>query len=42
MTAYVAAGWAVAIVAIIAYAVAVISRGRSLSRRIPPEDRRWM
>jgi hypothetical protein len=39
---YVIAGWSVAVAAIVAYAVAVILRGRALSRRVPPEARRWM
>jgi hypothetical protein len=39
---YVIAGWAVSAVAIVGYAAAVIARGRALSRRVPPERRRWM
>jgi hypothetical protein len=39
---YVIAGWAVTVVAIVAYAAVVIARGRALSRRVPPEARRWM
>lgn len=42
MTSYVAIGWLIAVVAIVAYAAVVIARGRALSRRVPPEDRRWM
>lgn len=37
ITAYVAT-----VGAIVAYAVAVIVRGRRLSRELPPEERRWM
>jgi hypothetical protein len=39
---YVVAGWSVTVVVIAAYAAWVIVRGRSLSRQVPPEDRRWM
>ncbi len=39
---YVIAAWAAAAVAIGGYAAAVISRGRALSRRVPPGERRWM
>lgn len=40
--AYVAAGWLVTVVAVVAYAAAVVRRGRALSRRLPPEERRWL
>lgn len=38
---YVFAGWGISLAVIGAYAVRVLQRGRSLSRRVPPEDRRW-
>lgn len=38
---FVMAGWGVTVVAVVGYAVAVIRRGRALSARVPPEDRRW-
>ncbi len=40
--AYVWLGWGVAAVAIVAYAAVIIWRGRALSKRVPPEERRWM
>ena len=40
--AYVAMAWGIAAVVLIAYAIWIITRGRALSRRVPPEDRRWM
>jgi hypothetical protein len=39
---YILGAWAVAVVAIGGYAIAVLRRGRQLSRRVPPEKRRWM
>lgn len=39
---YVIAAWSITFGAIALYAVVTILRGRSLSRRVPPEDRRWM
>jgi len=39
---YVIAGWSITAVVIGAYAVWIVLRGRTLSRRVPPEDRRWM
>jgi hypothetical protein len=39
---YVIAGWGISAVAIVGYAAAVIVRGRALSRRVPPDRRRWM
>lgn len=39
---YVTAAYAVTIVALVAYAVWVIMRGRRIGRQLPPEDRRWM
>lgn len=38
---YVAAGWAIPLVALAAYAARTLRRGRSLALRVPPEDRRW-
>ena len=40
--AYVAMAWGIAAVVLVAYAIWIIVRGRALSRRVPPEDRRWM
>lgn len=39
---YVALGWGIALVVLAGYALYLMRRGRSLSRRVPPEDRRWM
>lgn len=39
---YVAAGWGIVIVVLVGYSIHLLRRGRSLSRRVPPEDRRWM
>ena len=39
---YVILGWSMVAVAIVVYATIVIVRGRALSRRVPPQDRRWM
>jgi len=39
---YVAMAWTITVAVLVAYAVWIIVRGRSLSRRVPPEDRRWM
>ncbi len=41
-TAYIVAAWAVSFGAVGGYAVAIIRRGRRLSRQVPPERRRWM
>ena len=38
---YIAAGWAGTAAVLGAYAVWVLRRGRALSRRVPPEERRW-
>lgn len=38
---YVLVGYAASAVAIGAYALRVLGRGRALSRRVPPKDRRW-
>lgn len=38
---YVAAGWAIPLVALGAYALRTLRRGRVLAERVAPEDRRW-
>ncbi|HEY3142584.1 MAG TPA: hypothetical protein VGJ86_15705 [Acidimicrobiales bacterium] len=38
---YVATGWLGAIGLVGVYAFATLRRGRKLSRRVPPGDRRW-
>ncbi|MEX2292403.1 MAG: hypothetical protein WD691_01345 [Acidimicrobiales bacterium] len=38
---YVTAGWAIPLLALAAYAVRTLRRGRSLAERVRPEDRRW-
>ncbi|MBN2624116.1 MAG: hypothetical protein JXA83_12130 [Acidimicrobiales bacterium] len=40
-TGYVAAAWLGSAALIGGYAVAVLRRGRTLSRQVPPEERRW-
>jgi hypothetical protein len=40
--AYILIAWIATFVAMGAYGFAVIRRGRSLSRVVPPEKRRWM
>jgi CcmD family protein len=39
---YILGAWAVTVVVIGGYAIALIRRGRRLSREVPPESRRWM
>jgi hypothetical protein len=39
--AFVLGGWGLAAAAIGGYALVLVGRGRRLSRRVPPEDRRW-
>ncbi len=39
--AYVFAAWGVSLAVLGAYALRVVRRGRSLSRRVPPAERRW-
>ena len=39
---YVAMAWTITVAVLVAYAVWIIVRGRSLSRRVPPEVRRWL
>ncbi|HKY66665.1 MAG TPA: hypothetical protein VJM49_09860 [Acidimicrobiales bacterium] len=38
---YVAAGWIATFSLIGGYALVVLRRGRTLSRHVPPEERRW-
>lgn len=38
---YVAAGWSISLLALAVYAVRLVRRGRSLSERVPPGQRRW-
>jgi len=38
---YVAAGWGISLVALGAYAVHIVRRGKALAQRVPPEERRW-
>jgi heme exporter protein D len=38
---YVAAGWAISLVALGGYALHTVRRGKALARRVPPEERRW-
>ena len=38
---YVIAAWTIILVAFLVYAVVTVLRGRSLSRQVPPERRRW-
>jgi len=40
--AYVWLGWTVAAVAVVAYTAVILWRGRALSKKVPPEERRWM
>jgi hypothetical protein len=39
---YVTFGWMLTVAVLVAYTVWILVRGRSLGRRLPPEDRRWM
>jgi O-antigen/teichoic acid export membrane protein len=41
-TAYIAAAWIGTFVAVGVYTLAVVRRGRRLSKTVPPEQRRWM
>lgn len=38
---YVAAGWLLTVGVLGLYGLAVLRRGRQLSRQVRPEDRRW-
>jgi heme exporter protein CcmD len=39
---YVWLGWGIVAVVLVAYSVWIVLRGRAMSRRVPPEDRRWL
>ena len=39
---YVIAGYVLVFVALFAYVLWVVVRGRNLSKQVRPEDRRWM
>ena len=39
---YIITSWVGTFVVVIAYAAVIIRRGRTLSRSVPPERRRWM
>ena len=39
---YVAAGYSITAVVLAGYVVRMMARGRALSKRVPPEQRRWM
>ncbi len=39
---YILVGYAATVAAVGGYTLRVLTRGRALSRRVPPEDRRWM
>jgi hypothetical protein len=41
-TGYIVTAWVATFGAVIAYAIAVIRRGRRLSQQVPPDRRRWM
>lgn len=38
---YVIAAWLIVLGSFLAYAAVTVARGRSLSRQVPPERRRW-
>ncbi len=40
-TGYIAVGWLATAALVGGYAVAVLRRGRKLSRQVPTEERRW-
>jgi hypothetical protein len=39
---YVSIGYVLVFAVVFAYAVHVMVKGRSLSKQVPPENRRWM
>jgi heme exporter protein CcmD len=39
---YVFAGYGLTFATLVAYVAWMLRRGRSLSKQVPPEDRRWM
>lgn len=38
---YVAAGWLIPLALLAGFSLRTIRRGRTLSERVPPEERRW-
>jgi hypothetical protein len=40
-TGYIAAAWGSSLTVLALYALRTVRRGRALSRRVPPGDRRW-
>ena len=41
MWVYVTVAWVVVLGTLAVYAATIVSRGKRLSRQVPPEDRRW-
>jgi hypothetical protein len=41
-TGYIITAWAATFGSVAVYAIAVVRRGRKLSRIVPPDQRRWM
>jgi len=39
---FVLAGWGVITGGVAAYTIAVLRKGRKLSKQLPPDERRWM
>jgi hypothetical protein len=39
---YIIAAWALVLGAVAAYALSLVQRGRTMTRRVPRERRRWM
>jgi len=39
---YVIGGYGIVFVTLAGYTIRLLVRGRSLSKQVPPEDRRWM
>ena len=39
---YVTMGYVLVFAVLFAYSVHVLAKGRSLSKQVPPENRRWM
>lgn len=39
---FIVGAWAVTAAAVGTYAAVILRRGKRLSRRVPPEERRWM
>jgi hypothetical protein len=40
-TGYIAAAWGGSLTVLALYSLRTVRRGRALSRRVPPGDRRW-